>query len=131
MLCACPYESWQTSSLDEEPVKVSHNVAGRMNHYEPFYISSDEIPAHEERFVGYGFTRSSQVSFQNRDDKLCKLSLLYVLTLKKCATEHEIDKELRISACDFYSYSDIVLTHPIYLDYLGTHSTLVRVSASQ
>lgn len=40
---------------------MSHSVTGRMNHYEPFYISSDEIPAHEERFVGYGFTRSSQV----------------------------------------------------------------------
>ena len=30
--------------------------------YEPFYISLDSAPAFDERFIGYGFTRNTQVS---------------------------------------------------------------------
>ena len=29
--------------------------------YEPFYISLDNVPPYDERFVGYGFTRNTQV----------------------------------------------------------------------
>lgn len=42
---------------------ISHIVdPKKMEYYEPFYISSDTIPPHDERFLGYGFTRNSQVS---------------------------------------------------------------------
>ncbi|XP_013794891.1 beta-1,4-glucuronyltransferase 1-like [Limulus polyphemus] len=29
--------------------------------YEPFYVSKMDIPRHDERFIGYGFTRNTQV----------------------------------------------------------------------
>jgi len=32
--------------------------------YEPFYVAPDTVPGHDERFVGYGFTRNTQVSFE-------------------------------------------------------------------
>jgi hypothetical protein len=55
---------WATTNVIEEPVKVSHDALIKwMKYYEPFYISSDAIPPFEERFLGYGFTRSSQVIF--------------------------------------------------------------------
>jgi hypothetical protein len=34
-----------------------------METYEPFYIASSGIPPFDERFLGYGFTRNSQVFF--------------------------------------------------------------------
>jgi hypothetical protein len=58
--------------LDEEPVKISHDVdtcEENAQAYEPFYISSDTIPAFQERFLGYGFTRSSQVVYLFVADK--------------------------------------------------------------
>ncbi|CAG7785536.1 unnamed protein product [Allacma fusca] len=58
---ATNYSMWVSTYIEEGPVQISHMVDPRMNHYEPFYVSSDVIPAHDERFIGYGFTRSSQV----------------------------------------------------------------------
>ena len=29
--------------------------------YEPFYLSLDTVPKHDERFIGYGSTRNTQV----------------------------------------------------------------------
>jgi len=29
--------------------------------YEPFYLAEDRVPPHDERFLGYGFTRNTQV----------------------------------------------------------------------
>jgi N-acetyllactosaminide beta-1,3-N-acetylglucosaminyltransferase len=29
--------------------------------YEPFYVALDSAPEYDERFVGYGFTRNTQV----------------------------------------------------------------------
>lgn len=31
-------------------------------YYEPFYVSKDDVPPHDERFVGYGYTRNTQVN---------------------------------------------------------------------
>lgn len=33
--------------------------------YEPFYVAQDHVPAHDTRFVGYGFTRNSQAYEMN------------------------------------------------------------------
>lgn len=40
---------------------VSHNVTNFEFFYEPFYVASDLVPPHDERFLGYGFTRNTQV----------------------------------------------------------------------
>lgn len=63
---------WSETFLNEEPVHISHLVNynitsssvfhGQYSFYEPFYISPNTIPFYDERFVGYGFTRNSQVS---------------------------------------------------------------------
>ena len=42
-------------------VHVSHNVTNYEFFYEPFYVSLDSVPRYDERFVGYGFTRNTQV----------------------------------------------------------------------
>ena len=41
---------------------VSHNVTNYEFFYEPFYVSLDSVPRYDERFVGYGFTRNTQVN---------------------------------------------------------------------
>ena len=51
------YESFQ----DDSTLHVSHNVTAFEFYYEPFYAALDSAPAHDERFVGYGYTRSTQV----------------------------------------------------------------------
>lgn len=41
---------------------VSYNVTNFEFLYEPFYVSKDaDTPEHDERFIGYGFTRNTQV----------------------------------------------------------------------
>ncbi|CAB0009512.1 unnamed protein product [Nesidiocoris tenuis] len=42
-------------------VHVSHKVTNFEFLYEPFYVASDSVPPHDERFIGYGFTRNTQV----------------------------------------------------------------------
>lgn len=42
-------------------MKISHEIEKPSTTYEPFYVSADEIPAFDERFLGYDFDRSSQV----------------------------------------------------------------------
>lgn len=44
---------------------VSHNVTNFEFFYEPFYVASDLVPPHDERFLGYGFTRNTQVRHTN------------------------------------------------------------------
>ncbi|CAH1394071.1 unnamed protein product [Nezara viridula] len=43
-------------------VHISHGVTNFEFLYEPFYIAHDNVPPHDERFIGYGFTRNTQVS---------------------------------------------------------------------
>merc|ERR1712012_753216 len=40
---------------------VSHPVTNYEFFYEPFYVSMDSAPPFDERFIGYGFTRNTQV----------------------------------------------------------------------
>ncbi|XP_014605364.1 PREDICTED: beta-1,4-glucuronyltransferase 1 [Polistes canadensis] len=42
-------------------VYVSHDVTNFEFLYEPFYVAKDTAPAHDERFMGYGYTRNTQV----------------------------------------------------------------------
>uniref|UniRef100_A0A1B6D9Z2 Beta-1,4-glucuronyltransferase 1 n=1 Tax=Clastoptera arizonana TaxID=38151 RepID=A0A1B6D9Z2_9HEMI len=44
-----------------EIVHISHNVTNFEFLYEPFYVAPDIAPGHDERFIGYGFTRNTQV----------------------------------------------------------------------
>ncbi|KAL7645136.1 UNVERIFIED_CONTAM: hypothetical protein RMT77_003514 [Armadillidium vulgare] len=46
---------------DEKTVKISHDVTSFEFFYEPFYVARDNVPPHDERFLGYGFTRNTQV----------------------------------------------------------------------
>ena len=46
---------------NDSSVHVSHPVTNFEFFYEPFYISLDIAPKFDERFVGYGFTRNTQV----------------------------------------------------------------------
>lgn len=44
---------------------VSH-VAKYEPLFEPFYVSLDTVPPHDERFIGYGYTRNTQVYEMNK-----------------------------------------------------------------
>ena len=47
---------------DDSVVHVSHDVTNYEFFYEPFFVSLDIAPEYDERFVGYGFTRNTQVA---------------------------------------------------------------------
>lgn len=53
---------WLSSKLDDSVISISHTVTNFEFLYEPFYITVDNAPIHDERFIGYGFTRNSQVN---------------------------------------------------------------------
>lgn len=61
---------------------ISHNVTNFEFLYEPFYVSKDVAPIHDERFMGYGYTRNTQVNinlFSNHchhlyDDSICNFT---------------------------------------------------------
>lgn len=40
---------------------VNHDVTNFEFLYEPFYVARDVVPPHDERFMGYGYTRNTQV----------------------------------------------------------------------
>lgn len=44
---------------------ISHPVTNFEFLYEPFYVAPDTVPPHDERFVGYGYTRNTQVSWDH------------------------------------------------------------------
>ncbi|XP_004534744.1 beta-1,4-glucuronyltransferase 1 [Ceratitis capitata] len=59
---ATNFSLWLTNSSNEiERAHISHVVTNFEFLYEPFYVAFDDVPAHDERFIGYGFTRNSQV----------------------------------------------------------------------
>lgn len=59
---ATNFTKWQESAgAESSAVHISHNVTNFEFLYEPFYVAPDTVPAHDERFIGYGFTRNSQV----------------------------------------------------------------------
>ncbi len=63
------YERAQNDSV----LHVSHSVPEDFEFfYEPFYVASDDAPQHDERFLGYGYTRNTQV----RDaDSTCGINI--------------------------------------------------------
>ncbi|XP_037806963.1 beta-1,4-glucuronyltransferase 1 [Lucilia sericata] len=59
---ATNFSSWLANShTDDQLIAISHQVTNYEFFYEPFYVALDNVPPHDERFVGYGFTRNSQV----------------------------------------------------------------------
>ncbi|XP_023944209.1 beta-1,4-glucuronyltransferase 1 isoform X1 [Bicyclus anynana] len=59
---ASNFTRWESSGGNETlETHISHNVTNFELLYEPFYVAPDTVPAHDERFLGYGFTRNSQV----------------------------------------------------------------------
>ncbi|KAK9875222.1 hypothetical protein WA026_006009 [Henosepilachna vigintioctopunctata] len=58
---ATNFSRWQSSREDGPHVHISHPVTNFEFLYEPFYVAKDTVPAHDERFLGYGYTRNTQV----------------------------------------------------------------------
>ncbi|XP_017773890.1 PREDICTED: beta-1,4-glucuronyltransferase 1 [Nicrophorus vespilloides] len=59
---ATNFSKWQTGANEEsQEVHISHPVTNFEFLYEPFYVAPDTAPPHDERFIGYGYTRNTQV----------------------------------------------------------------------
>ncbi|XP_018580182.1 beta-1,4-glucuronyltransferase 1 isoform X1 [Anoplophora glabripennis] len=58
---ATNFTRWQNTVDDGTDIHISHPVTNFEFLYEPFYITPDTVPPHDERFIGYGYTRNSQV----------------------------------------------------------------------
>uniref|UniRef100_A0A182J4D2 Beta-1,4-glucuronyltransferase 1 n=1 Tax=Anopheles atroparvus TaxID=41427 RepID=A0A182J4D2_ANOAO len=58
---ATNFSRWQSDVSESDETKVSHNVTNFEFLYEPFYVAPDTVPPHDERFLGYGYTRNTQV----------------------------------------------------------------------
>lgn len=52
----------EVQAVFQQETHISHNVTNFEFFYEPFYVANDLVPPHDERFLGYGFTRNTQVS---------------------------------------------------------------------
>ncbi|KDR14683.1 beta-1,4-glucuronyltransferase 1-like isoform X6 [Zootermopsis nevadensis] len=56
------YKMWEDNTRDvQDAVHVNHNVTKCAGWYEPFYVAHAATPDFDERFIGYGFTRNTQV----------------------------------------------------------------------
>ena len=51
---------------NDTALHISHTLPEFAFFYEPFYVSRADVPEHDERFVGYGFTRNTQVRLKCR-----------------------------------------------------------------
>lgn len=51
---------WEKLNVSEK-VAVSHNAGQFSFWYEPVYVAKRDVPAFDERFIGYGLTRNTQV----------------------------------------------------------------------
>ena len=56
-------------NIKEGKVYVSHDVTNFEFLYEPFYVAKDTVVPHDERFMGYGYTRNTQVTKVNLKKK--------------------------------------------------------------
>ncbi|CAG2054209.1 unnamed protein product [Timema podura] len=68
-----PIES--NEGLENSAVHVSHNVTNFEFLYEPFYVAPDTVPAHDERFIGYGYTRNTQAFVARASEQSQQASL--------------------------------------------------------
>ncbi|KAJ6647349.1 Beta-1,4-glucuronyltransferase 1 [Pseudolycoriella hygida] len=57
---ATNFSKWEADLNNVEETRISYNVTNFEFLYEPFYVSTDLVPQHDERFLGYGFTRNTQ-----------------------------------------------------------------------
>ena len=57
MIVPSRYEALQNDTF----LHISHSLPQFEFFFEPFYVSRADVPEHDERFVGYGFTRNTQV----------------------------------------------------------------------
>ncbi|XP_064483284.1 beta-1,4-glucuronyltransferase 1-like [Ornithodoros turicata] len=59
---ATNHREWERiTTTATKPIAAAYRVRKYEFFYEPFYVASKDIPRHDERFVGYGFTRNTQV----------------------------------------------------------------------
>ncbi|XP_018026046.1 beta-1,4-glucuronyltransferase 1 [Hyalella azteca] len=52
---------WETVPSTDGSLNIAYNITTWKRHWEPIYVTNAKVPAFEERFIGYGFTRNSQV----------------------------------------------------------------------
>lgn len=57
---ATNFSKWESDLDNTKDTRISYNVTNFEFLYEPFYVSTDLVPVHDERFLGYGFTRNTQ-----------------------------------------------------------------------
>lgn len=57
---ATNFSKWESDLDNIKETRISYNVTNFEFLYEPFYVSTDLVPVHDERFLGYGFTRNTQ-----------------------------------------------------------------------
>ncbi|KAK6625675.1 hypothetical protein RUM43_005974 [Polyplax serrata] len=59
---ATNFTRWESfMDVTDGNVVISHEVTNFEFLYEPFYVAPDTVPEHDERFLGYGYTRNTQV----------------------------------------------------------------------
>lgn len=61
---ATNHSLWE-SSPGPGHLEAAYKVKNYEFFYEPFYIARSDVPLYDERFIGYGFTRNTQVSTLN------------------------------------------------------------------
>ncbi|XP_071514113.1 beta-1,4-glucuronyltransferase 1-like [Panulirus ornatus] len=55
---------WESAGMTKT-LQVLYNITTWMDAWEPIYVAKETIPPYDERFKGYGFTRSSQALEMN------------------------------------------------------------------
>jgi len=52
---------WETTpAKNPNAISLAYSIDIKF-YYEPFYVARDSVPPHDERFIGYGYTRNTQV----------------------------------------------------------------------
>ncbi|KAH9373584.1 hypothetical protein HPB48_014819 [Haemaphysalis longicornis] len=87
---ATNHAAWEALKHSEDGLRAAYKVQHYEFFYEPFYVAGKEVPRYDERFVGYGFTRNTQVS---PDYTTCVIQLLVTkqqmcLLFKRFSTAH-------------------------------------------
>ena len=83
---------------------VSHPVTNYEFFYEPFYVSMDSAPPFDERFIGYGFTRNTQVLSSS-----VKKTTVNYSSMKCCLGVRNVGPRLQLSSAFAY------ICHPLGL----------------
>ncbi|OQR67207.1 N-acetyllactosaminide beta-1 [Tropilaelaps mercedesae] len=59
---ATNHDLWERlAKKTPDQLKIAYKVTNYEFFYEPFYVAPFSVPRHDERFIGYGFTRNTQV----------------------------------------------------------------------